>query len=116
MSGSDPFAMGMTSRARSDLRTEIAWKETCMCPVCKTVWQHKDSPSWIREHFGIDAGPITCSECGTVSVSQEKIGPRKLYVAPQAVPHPTRTDPYKTGWFGRKAREGKTDDWDYERG
>ena len=78
---------------------EVAWKQTCMCPTCKTVWQHKDSMSWIREHFGINAGPITCPECGTVSIAQPKIGPRRIVREPQPEPVLTRTE---SDGFGRR--------------
>ncbi len=88
-----------------------------MCPNCKIVWAHKDSQSWILEHFGSRSIPVTCPECGVASViAGKRLGPRKIYIEPVPEPVRARIEHHKTGWFGRKAREGKTDDWDYERG
>lgn len=98
------------------LRREIALKEACTCPNCRTVWAHKDSADWIVEHFGSRSQPVTCLDCGVRSVIPSKyLGPRKIYREPQPESVPTHTQAHKT-WFGRKARDAKTDDWDYERG
>lgn len=92
--------------------------QECTCPACHVVWQHYDSKPWIKEHFGSVTVPIICPECGTASVagSTKRYGPRKIYREPTAEEVLARTATPKSGWFGRRAREGKTDDWDYERG
>ena len=48
-------------------------------------------------------------------IPSKYLGPRKIYREPQPESVPTHTQAHKT-WFGRKARDAKTDDWDYERG
>lgn len=90
--------------------------QECTCPACRVVWQHYDSKPWIKEHFSSTTDPVVCPECGLASVagSARRFGPRKLYRLPQA--EAAHVEPRKTGWFGRKSRDGKTDDLDYERG
>ena len=45
----------------------IELREFCTCPVCRTVWTHKETGDmkqdwqWARRHY---QAPFRCSECG----------------------------------------------------
>ena len=94
---------------------EVALKEACTCPNCRTVWAHKDSAEWIVEHFGSRSQPVTCSECGMASViAGKRLGPRKIYQAPDPV-HPRTEQPPKRGWFQRSRVREEATDYEYQR-
>lgn len=64
------------------------WVDQCTCPACSIIWQHYWSQPWIIAHFGLDAGPITCPQCGGVSISGQKVGVRQRYQPDQTVSRP----------------------------
>jgi hypothetical protein len=64
-------------------RTVQLWIDQCTCPACRVVWQHYWSKPWILTHFGSDAGPVTCPNCGVQSISGPVVGVRQRYHAPQ---------------------------------
>ena len=98
---------------------ELGVKQECTCPACHTVWAHKDSIEWVREHFGSRTEPVTCTECGAQSVANpgKRMGPRKLYVEPDRELVRTRLEqhPSKRGWFGRNRAREEAHDYEYQR-
>jgi len=79
-------------------RTVQIWIDQCTCPACRVVWQHYWSQPWILTHFGSDAGPVACPNCGEVSVSGPKVGVRQRYQ-----PDQTRVPKPQTFWQKVKA-------------